>query len=101
MTNSSKKTLTQKIEEANRIIEEEKEDLLHMFTSAYTETFANPKDFLQMYEEDTKYRIKALGLPEKYLKHFLNKVCEIYGPFSEDQPDKREKYYGNDFYLRL
>ncbi|MGC9330802.1 MAG: hypothetical protein ACP5DZ_02870 [Bacteroidales bacterium] len=83
------------------MIEQEKEDLLQMFTSEYNENFAHPKDFLPMYEEDTKYRIRDLDLPEKYLKHFLNKVCEIYCPFSEDQPNKKEKYHRNDFYTKL
>ncbi len=100
MKDKHKRNLLQKIAEANRIIEQEKEDLLQMFTTEYTENFANPKDFLPMYEEDTKYRIRDLDLPETYLKHFLNKVCEIYGPFSEDQPNKKEKYYGNDFYAK-
>ncbi len=100
MSNTGDKTLNEKIAEADKIIEQEKEDMLQLFTSEYTENFGNPKDFLPIFEENTKYRIKDLDLPEKYLKHYLNKICEIYGPFSEDQPSKNEKYYGNDFYVK-
>ncbi len=89
-----------KIAKAEKIINEEKADLLQLFTSQNTEKFGNPKDFLPIFEEDTKYRIRALNLPDNYVRFYLNKVCEIYGPFSEDQPHKNEKYYGNDFYMK-
>ncbi|MFO7790009.1 MAG: hypothetical protein R6V32_05500 [Bacteroidales bacterium] len=100
MTNKTDKTLNEKIRKAEAIIKQEKEDILQIFTSEYSEKFGNPKDFLPMFEEDTKYKIRALNLPKTYLQHYLNKVCEIYGPFSEDQPNKKEKYYGNDFYMK-
>ena len=87
------------IRKAEKILEEEKEDLLRMVTDDGIDDFGSPRDFLPLLEEDAKYRILALDLPPDLLSHYLNKICDIYGPYSEDQPGIQEKYYGNDFYL--
>ncbi len=88
-----------KVLEAERILEEEKQELLRMLTSYGADDFGSPRDFLPFCEEDAKYRIRALGLPENLLKYYLGRICDIYGPYSEDQPGKRRKYYDNDLYL--
>jgi len=94
-----KRDLQKKISEAKKILEQEREDLLRMVSSEGIDAFGSPRDFLFIREEDAKYRIKSLGLPDDLLKYYLNKICEIYGPYSEDIPDKKRKYYDNDLYL--
>ena len=93
-----KKTTFNKIVEAEKILEQERKDLLRMVTSDGIDDFGSQRDFLSIIEEDAKYKIRALGLPKRLLKYYLSKVCDIYGPYSEDQPDKKKKYYDNDFY---
>jgi hypothetical protein len=88
-----------KISQAEKILEQEREDLFRIVTTAGIDDFGSQRDFLAIIEEDTKYKIKALGLPKRLLKYYLGKVCDIYGPYSEDQPDKKKKYYDNDFYI--
>lgn len=94
-----KKTLFKKISEAEKILEQERGDLLRMVTSDGIDDFGSQRDFLSIIEEDAKYKIRALGLPKRLLKYYLGKVCDIYGPYSEDQPDLKKKYYDNDFYI--
>ncbi len=93
------KTLRDIISQAENILEKEKEELLQLLTSHGLSEFNNPRCFLMFLEEDVKYRIRALGLPENLLQHYLNRVCDIYGPYSEDQPGPGKKYYDNDFYI--
>jgi hypothetical protein len=88
-----------KIQKAEKILEEEKEDLFWMVTDDGIDDFGSPRDFLPLLEEDAKYRMRALGLPAKLLNHYLNKICDIYGPYSEDQPHPGKGYYDNDLYL--
>ena len=85
--------------DAEKILEEEKEDLWRMITDDGIDDFGSPRDFLPLLEEDAKYRIRSLGLPANLLNYYLNKICDIYGPYSEDQPALRKKYYDNDLYL--
>lgn len=94
-----KRTIRNKILKAEKILEEEKEELFQMVTEDGIDAFGSPRDFLPLIEEDAKYRIKALHLPEKLSKYYLNKLCDIYGPYSEDQPGPRKGYYDNDLYL--
>lgn len=89
--------LEKKIAIAEAILKEERESLLWMLSDG-SDDFASPKDFMPFYEEDAKYRIRDLHLPESYESHYLNKICDIYGPYSEDKPSKQDKYYDNDFY---
>ncbi len=90
-----------KILQAEKILEAEKEELMHIITSYTIDEIGSPRSFLMFLEEDAKYRIRALGLPNNLLQHYLNRICEIYGPYSEDQPGHGKKYYDNDFYLSL
>lgn len=92
-------SLQEAISKAEQILEAEKEELWHLLTSHGIDEFAAPRGFLMFLEEDAKYRIRALGLPEDLLKHYLARVCDIYGPYSEDQPGPEKKYYDNDLYL--
>ena len=94
-----KKTTFQKILEAEKILEEERSDLLTIVTSDGIDDFASQRDFLSIIEEDAKYRIRSLHLPKRLSKYYLDKICDIYGPYSEDQPHSGEKYYDNDLYL--
>ncbi|WP_372947765.1 hypothetical protein [Mariniphaga sp.] len=94
-----KKAILKKIAKAEKILQEEKDELLRMVTTDGQYDFGSPRDFLPLAEEDSKYRIRKLGLPKFLLKYYLNKLCDIYGPYSEDQPGKRKKYYNNDLYL--
>lgn len=94
-----KRAILKKIAKAERILEEEKEELLQMVTADGIDAFGNPRDFLPLIEEDAKYRIKLLHLPERLSKYYLNKICDIYGPYSEDRPGPRKGYYDNDLYL--
>ncbi len=94
-----KRTIFKKILKAEKILEEEREALLQMVTDDGVDDFGSPRDFLPIIEEDAKYRIKSLHLPRNLLKYYLNKLCDIYGPYSEDQPNLKKKYYDNDFYL--
>lgn len=96
-----KKATLIKIAEAEKILKEEQEELLHIVTADGIDDYGSPRDFLPLFEEQAKYRIRALGLPARFLKRYLNRVCDIYGPYSEDQPGLRKKYYDNDFYLWL
>jgi hypothetical protein len=89
-----------KILKAENILRQEREDLFQMVTTEGIDGFGSPRDFLPMIEEDAKYRISSLGLPAKLRQYYLNKLCDIYGPYSEDQPGLKRKYYDNDFYLR-
>ncbi len=88
-----------KILQAEKILEAEKEELMHIITSYTIDEIGSPRSFLMFLEEDAKYRISALGLPKNLLQHYLNRICDIYGPYSEDQPNLSRKYYDNDIYL--
>ena len=94
-----KETTLKKIFKAEKILEQEREELLQMVTADGIDDFGSPRDFLPLIEEDAKYRIRSLGLPNYLLKYYLNKICDIYGPYSEDQPAIKKKYYDNDLYL--
>ena len=94
-----KKTTVKKIAKAEEILQEEKEELFQMVTARGIDCYGSLRDFLSIIEEDAKYRMRALGLPEDLLKHYLNKICDIYGPYSGDQPGKKTGYYDNDLYL--
>jgi len=90
----------EKISLAERIVKKQKKNLFKIITSNPANTgFANERDFLYFIEEDAKYKIKRLKLPKKLEKHYLNKITEIYGEYSEDQPSKKERYYDNEFYV--
>ncbi len=91
-------SLQEIISRAEQILEAEKQELWHLLTSHGIDEFNSPRNFLMFMEEDAKYRIRSLGLPDKLLQHYLNRVCEIYGPYSEDQPGPGKKYYDNDLY---
>jgi|SRR6056297_587229 len=91
--------LQKKLAKAEMILKEERESLLWMLSDG-SDDLAGPKDFLPFYEEDAKYQIRDLHLPDAYESHYLNKICDIYGPYSEDQPSKKASYYDNDFYRR-
>ncbi len=93
------KSAPKKIQLAEKILEDTKEELLGILSAHATDDFGSPRAFLVFFEEEAKYRIRALGLPEKQLKHYLAKICEIFGPYSEDQPGYKRKYYDNDLYL--
>lgn len=70
-----------------------------MLSAHATDDYNSPRTFLAFFEEDAKYRLRGLGLPEKLLKRYQAKICEIFGPYSEDQPGYKRKYYDNDIYL--
>jgi hypothetical protein len=95
-----KRSIFEKIREAERILQEEKEELLEMVTGDAPDDFGSSRDFLSLIEEDAKYRIRALHLPKPLLRYYLRKICDIYGPWSEDQPRRLNKYYDNDLYLK-
>lgn len=90
----------EKIREAERILREEKEELLEMVTGEGPDDFGSSRDFLSLAEEDAKYRIRALHLPKFLSRYYLRKICDIYGPWSEDQPRRLNTYYDNDLYLK-
>lgn len=96
---SANRAILKKIEKAEKILRQEREELLRMVTAEGIDDFGSARDFMPLIEEDSKYRIRALGLPHYLLEYYLNKLCEIYGPYSEDQPGKKTKYYNNDLYL--
>lgn len=89
--------LEEKISKAEEIIKREKEDLLLILEND-PDDFAGKADFLSFFEEDAKYRIYDLNLPAEYEDKYLNRIIEIYGPYSEDKPNKEDKYYDNDIY---
>ena len=93
------KRLQDIINEAERILQEQKEELMRLLTAHGTGEYAGPRSFLMFLEEEAKYRIRALGLPKHLLKHYMARICDIYGPYSEDQPGPGKKYYDNDLYL--
>ncbi len=93
------KPTSEKNEKAEKILDDTKEELLGMLNAHATDDFGSPRAFLVFFEEDAKYRLRALELPEKLLKHYLARICEIFGPYSEDQPGHKNKYYDNDIYL--
>ncbi len=93
------KARPKKIAAAEHILEQEREDLYQIVTGNGLDDYASPRDFLFLIEEAAKYKIRSLGLPEKLTQYYLNKICDIYGPYSEDQPHSNKKYYDNDFYL--
>jgi hypothetical protein len=94
-----RETVFKKILKAEKILREEREDLLRMVTTDGIDDFGSQRDFLPIKEEDAKYRIRSLHLPERLTKYYLNKLCDIFGPYSEDQPNLSKKYYDNDFYI--
>lgn len=94
-----KRTTFERLAEAEKILVQEREALLQMVTSDGIDNFGSTRDFLPLVEENAKYRVRALKLPKKLTAYYLNKLCDIYGPYSEDQPGKEKKYYDNDFYL--
>lgn len=94
-----KKDFQGEILKAENILRQEREDLLHIVTSDGIDDFGSPRDFIAIREEDAKYRIKSLNLPDNLSNHYLEKLCDIYGPYSEDIPNKNKKYYDNDIYL--
>jgi len=94
-------TIFKKIAGAEKILREERESLLQMVSSDGMDDFGSSRDFMPLVEEDAKYRIRALKLPQKLTAYYLNKLCDIYGPYSEDQPGQNKKYYDNDFYLNV
>jgi hypothetical protein len=96
---SANRTILKKIEKAEKILRQEREELLRMVTAEGIYDFGSAREFMPLIEEDAKYRIRSLELPHYLLKYYLNKLCDIYGPYSEDQPGKRRKYYDNDIYL--
>ena len=96
-----RRTISEKIAGAERILLQERERLLQMVTSDGIHDFGSARDFLPLVEEDAKYRIRALKLPKRLTAYYLNKLCDIYGPYSEDQPGQEKKYYDNDFYLNV
>ncbi len=93
------KSLQDIISKAEQILQEQKEELMRMLTAHGTGEYAGARSFLMFLEEEAKYRIRALDLPEDLLKQYMARVCDIYGPYSEDQPGHKKKYYDNDFYL--
>ncbi len=93
------KTLQDTITQAENILEAEKKELIQLLISPKGPDFSSPRYFLMFLEEDAKYRIRALGLPESLLQYYLDRVCDIYGPYSEDQPGPGKNYYDNDFYI--
>ncbi len=95
------KALQKEIDRAEKILEQEREDLYQMVTEDGLDDYASPRDFLYLIEEAAKYKIRSLDLPEHLLEYYLNKVCDIYGPYSEDQPHSNKNYYDNDFYLSV
>ncbi len=93
------KSTSKKIRKAEKILADTKEELLGMLSAHATDDYGSPRAFLAFFEEDAKYQLRALDLPEKLLKHYLAKICEIFGPYSEDQPSHKRKYYDNDIYF--
>lgn len=91
--------ILKKIEKAEKILRQEREELLRMVTTEGIDDFGSVRDFLPLIEEDAKYRIKSLHLPKRIAKYYLNKICDIYGPYSDDQPHPQKGYYDNDLYL--
>ncbi len=90
-----------KIVQAEQILEREKQELMDILTAFARDELGTPRNFLVFFEEDAKYRIKALKLPKKITQQYLDRICDIYGPYSEDQPDMKRKYYDNDYYVSL
>ena len=91
-------SLEHMIRKAEAILGETKEELLQMVSDQQTVDYQGPRAFLAFFEEDAKYRLRAVGLPEKELKHYLARICDIFGPYSEDQPGRSRPYYDNDLY---
>lgn len=91
-----------KISLAEKILEKEKEKLIEIITKKSEGDYENLgswRDFLHLIEEDAKYKIKKLKLPKGLKRHYINKISEIYGEYSESQPNKKEKYYDDEFYI--
>ena len=97
--NKTRQTIPEKITAAEKILEQERECLLQMVTSDGIDDFGSERDFLFLAEEDAKYRIKSLHLPHNLALYYLYKLCDIYGPYSEDQPEMKKKYYDTDLYM--
>ena len=93
--------MTTKKEKAEQIILREQNFLLETLLKTSQHEFQNDRTFFSHYEEGAKYEIKKLKLPEKQETHYIQKITDIYGPYSEDQPTNKpsEPYY-TKFYQR-
>ena len=58
------------------------------------------KDFLCFIEEDTIYDLKELNLNVNIEKHYIRKVIDIFGPYSETDKlyGKTDPYYGTFYF---
>ncbi len=93
--------MTTKKEKAEQIITREQKFLLETLLETCQHEFQNDRTFFSHYEEGAKYEIKKLKLSEKQERHYIQKVAEIYGPYSEDQPNNEpDKPYYTEFYQR-
>ena len=90
-----KKTLAK----AEEIISDLKKDLLSILYEA-DNFYGSMKDFLYFIEEDTIYDLKELNLNVNIEKHYIRKVIDIFGPYSETDKlyGKTDPYYGTFYF---
>jgi len=84
---------------AEEIISDLKKDLLSILYEA-DNFYGSMKDFLHLIEEDTIYDLKELNLNVNIEKHYIRKVIDIFGPYSETNKlyGKIDPYYGNFYF---
>ena len=84
---------------AEEIIFDLKKDLLSILYEA-NHFYGSMRDFLHLIEEDTIYDLKELNLNVNIEKHYIRKVIDIFGPYSETNKlyGKIDPYYGNFYF---
>ena len=84
---------------AEEIIFDLKKDLLSILYEA-DNFYGSMKDFLYFIEEDTIYDLKELNLNVNIEKHYIRKVIDIFGPYSETDKlyGKTDPYYGTFYF---
>lgn len=91
-------SLDQKVNSAIAIVLREKENIFQTVLDHGIDDYGSPRDFMFFFEEDAKYDIKRLKLPKAHERYFLERICEIYGVYSDDQPHIKGPYYDIQLY---
>lgn len=90
---------SEKIKKAEELLSALKNTLLDI-SDEPANAYGNMKDFLNFIEEDAIYDLKKLKLNRKTENYYIQKVIDIFGPYSETNQlyGKTDPYYG-DFYF--
>ena len=80
-----------KIEEATRIIEAIKKQLLSIFWETELNEYNAERNFLSWLEEDAEYSIKDLKLKKADEEKFIRKIHQVFGEYSEVIPRLKKR----------